>query len=55
MKINKANILSVTTQQDIMQYYAEQFRDAIMRLKNFGEAKEVTEANRVGLVRVPKS
>ena len=42
-------------EQDIMQYYAEQFRDAILRLKNFGEAKEVTEANRVGLVRVPKS
>ena len=42
-------------EQDIMQYYAAQFKDAILRLKNFGEAKEVTEANRAGLVRVPKS
>lgn len=35
---------------DIMQDYDKRFTEAIISLKNFGEAKEVTDAYRTGLV-----
>ena len=35
---------------DIMQKYEERFTEAVISMKNFGEAKEVTDAYRTGLV-----
>jgi hypothetical protein len=35
---------------DIMQEYEKRFAEAIISLKNFGEAKEVTDAYRTGLI-----
>jgi hypothetical protein len=35
---------------DIMQEYEKRFAEAVISLKNFGEAKEVTDAYRTGLI-----
>jgi len=35
---------------DVMQEYEKRFMEAIVSLKNFGEAKEVTDAYRTGLI-----
>jgi hypothetical protein len=35
---------------DVMQEYEKRFAEAIISLKNFGEAKEVTDAYRTGLI-----
>ena len=35
---------------DVMQEYEKRFTEAIVSLKNFGEAKEVTDAYRTGLI-----
>jgi len=35
---------------DVMQEYAKRFVEAVTSLKNFGEAKEVTDAYRTGLI-----
>jgi hypothetical protein len=35
---------------DMMQEYEKRFAEAIIAMKNFGEAKEVTDAYRTGLV-----
>jgi hypothetical protein len=35
---------------DIMQEYEKRFTEAVISLKNFGEAKEVTDAYRTGLI-----
>ena len=36
--------------QDLMGEYEKRFAEAIISLKNFGEAKEVTDAYRTGLI-----
>jgi hypothetical protein len=38
---------------DLMQNYDKRFMEAVVALKNFGEAKEITDAYRTGLVRRP--
>jgi hypothetical protein len=35
---------------DMMQEYEKRFAESIISMKNFGEAKEVTDAYRTGLV-----
>jgi len=40
-------------EQDLMQNYNQRFMEAVVTLKNFGEAKEITDAYRTGLVRRP--
>lgn len=40
-------------EQDLMQNYNQRFMEAVVALKNFGEAKEITDAYRTGLVRRP--
>jgi Neuraminidase (sialidase) len=42
-------------EQDVIQNYDEQFKSALMRLKNFGEALEETDAYRTGLIIRPKT
>ena len=37
-------------ESDVMQEYEKRFMEAIVSLKNFGEAKEVTDAYRTGLI-----
>lgn len=37
-------------EQDLMQEYEKRFAEAVISLKNFGEAKEVTDAYRTGLI-----
>jgi hypothetical protein len=37
---------SITTSQDVQQLYAQRFEEAVLALKNFGEAKEVTDQYR---------
>jgi len=41
-------------EQDIMALYDKRFGEAIMGLKMLGEAKEVTDEYRAGVVRRPK-
>ena len=41
-------------EQDIMALYEKRFGEAIMGLKMLGEAKEVTDEYRSGVVRRPK-
>ena len=35
---------------DIQQLYGQRFEEAILALKNFGEAKEVTDQYRSGMI-----
>ena len=35
---------------DVLQNYNQQFQQALIRLKNFGEALETTDAYREGLI-----
>ena len=35
---------------DIQQLYAQRFEEAVLALKNFGEAKEVTDQYRSGMI-----
>ena len=35
--------------------YKQQFQEALLRLKNYGEAVENTDAYRTGLVRIAKT
>ena len=40
---------------DILQMYTDRFNEAIIRLKNYGEGFENTDAYRTGLRRVQKT
>ena len=42
-------------EQDVMAMYNSRFAEAISRLKNFGEAEEVSDEYRTGQIRRQKS